>query len=42
MAFVDPAHAAAGARLQAMVRGRAQPAVVTPLPFVPHTYVRKP
>jgi aminomethyltransferase len=42
LAFVDPAHAAPGARLQAVVRGRPQGAVVTPLPFVPHRYVRNP
>ena len=42
LAFVDAAHAEPGAGLQAVVRGRAQPAVVTPTPFVPHRYVRNP
>jgi aminomethyltransferase len=42
MAFVPPALSAIGAPLQAIVRGKAQPAEVTALPFVPHRYVRKP
>jgi aminomethyltransferase len=42
LAFVDPRHAAPGASLHAVVRGKAQPAVVAPLPFVPHRYVRNP
>jgi aminomethyltransferase len=42
LAFVDPRQASPGQRLQAVVRGKAQSAVVTPLPFVPHRYVRKP
>ena len=32
--------AAPGTRLNLMVRGQALPALVTPLPFVPHTYKR--
>ena len=42
LAFIDPAHAAPGTPLLALVRGKAQAAVVTDLPFVPHRYVRKP
>jgi aminomethyltransferase len=40
MGFVPPGLAAAGTRLEAVVRGRSQPAIVVPLPFVPHRYVR--
>lgn len=36
MAYLEPAAAAPGARLAAEVRGRAAPARVVPLPFVPH------
>jgi aminomethyltransferase len=42
LAFVDPRHAAPGTPLQAVVRGRPQAAIVSPPPFVPHHYVRKP
>ena len=42
MAFVPPAVAAPGTLLKALVRGRAQDARVTPMPFVPHRYVRQP
>jgi aminomethyltransferase len=42
LAFVDPRQASLGQRLQAVVRGKAQSAVVAPLPFVPRRYVRKP
>jgi aminomethyltransferase len=42
MGYVPPAHSALGAALQVVVRGRAQPATVTALPFVPHRYVRQP
>jgi aminomethyltransferase len=42
MGFVPPAFASPGTRLAVSVRGRAQPADVTPLPFVPHRYFRKP
>jgi aminomethyltransferase len=41
MAFVPPEHSAIGARLKAVVRGRANDAVVTATPFVPHRYVRQ-
>jgi len=41
LGFVPPALAAPGTKLQVSVRGRAQPANVTTLPFVPHRYVRK-
>src|SRR5688572_21024092 len=41
LGFVPPAHGKPGTRLQVSVRGRAQPAIVTELPFVPHRYVRK-
>jgi aminomethyltransferase len=41
MGFVPPQFAAPGTRLAVAVRGRAQPAEVTPLPFVPHRYHRK-
>ena len=41
MGFVPPAFAAPGTALQVLVRGKAQPAEVVALPFVPHRYVRK-
>jgi aminomethyltransferase len=41
LGFVPPAESKPGTRLQVSVRGRAQPATVTTLPFVPHRYVRK-
>ena len=41
LGFVPPAHAAPGTRLGVAVRGRTQPALVVPTPFVPHRYVRK-
>jgi aminomethyltransferase len=41
MGFVHPQHAAPGTRLKVHVRDRLQSAEVTPLPFVPHRYVRK-
>jgi aminomethyltransferase len=40
MGFVTPALSAVGTPLKVVVRGKAQPAQVTPLPFVPHRYVR--
>jgi aminomethyltransferase len=40
MGFVHPVHALAGAPLRVIVRGKAQAAEVTALPFVPHRYVR--
>jgi aminomethyltransferase len=42
LAFVPSAFAALGTHLQAIVRGKPQPAEVVPLPFVPHRYVRQP
>ncbi len=39
--FVPPESAAPGTRLNVLVRGRSQPAIVVPTPFVPHRYVRK-
>jgi aminomethyltransferase len=41
MGYVRPALAAAGTPLKVIVRGKAQAAEVTALPFVPHRYVRK-
>jgi aminomethyltransferase len=41
MAYVPPAQFEPGTKLKAVVRGRAQDAVVTPMPFVPHRYVRQ-
>jgi aminomethyltransferase len=38
MGFVDAAHAATGTKLQLIVRGKALPARVVDLPFVPHRY----
>ena len=40
MGYVTPAHGEDGSKLQLMVRGKALPATVVPLPFVPHRYVR--
>ena len=41
MGFVPPAHAAVGAPLKVIVRGKAQACEVVKAPFVPHRYVRK-
>jgi aminomethyltransferase len=41
LGFAPPAHAAIGARLNVIVRGKAQPAEVVKAPFVPHRYMRK-
>lgn len=41
MGFVPPALSQAGQALQVVVRGKAQPAAVAALPFVPHRYVRQ-
>jgi aminomethyltransferase len=41
MGYVAAAHAAAGTRLQLVVRGKALPAEVVPMPFAPHRYFRK-
>ena len=40
MGYVPPALADPGTELRVIVRGKAQRAVVTPLPFVPHRYHR--
>lgn len=40
MAYVDPAHAAPGTKVQALVRGRHVPMEVSPMPFVPNRYHR--
>ena len=42
MAYVEPALAATGTRLMALVRGKPVPMVVTDLPFVPTRYYRGP
>jgi aminomethyltransferase len=42
MGYVPPASAEPGAELGVIVRGRRQGARVTPMPFVPHRYHRKP
>ena len=42
MGFVPPRFAKPGTQLGVSVRERIQAATVTTLPFVPHTYVRKP
>ncbi|MBA4012671.1 MAG: glycine cleavage system protein T [Phenylobacterium sp.] len=41
MGFVPPAYAELGSKLKVIVRGKAQTAEVTAMPFVPHRYVRK-
>jgi len=41
MGYVDAAHAAPGTSLEIEVRGKRLAATVTPMPFVPHHYVRK-
>ncbi len=40
MGYVPPALAQTGTEIAPVVRGRARPASVVPLPFVPHRYVR--
>ena len=41
MGYVDAAHSAPGSALEIEVRGKRLAATVTPMPFVPHHYVRK-
>ena len=41
MGFAPPAYAALGTQLSVIVRGKAAPAEVVPMPFFPHRYVRK-
>ncbi|HRX75544.1 MAG TPA: glycine cleavage system aminomethyltransferase GcvT [Hyphomonas sp.] len=40
MGYVAAAHAAPGTEVTLMVRGKARPAVIADLPFVPHNYKR--
>lgn len=40
MGYVDHAHSNTGTGVQLMVRGKALPAVVVDMPFVPHNYYR--
>ncbi len=40
MGYVNPAHAAAGTRLHAIVRGKPVPMEVSAMPFVPNRYFR--
>jgi aminomethyltransferase len=40
MGYVESAYAADGTKLDLMVRGNALPAIVAPMPFVPHNYRR--
>ena len=42
LAYVQAEYAASGTRLNAMVRGKAVPMQVSPLPFVPNRYFRGP
>ncbi len=42
MGYLPPALAEPGTPVKVLVRGKAQAAQVTPMPFVPHRYVRKP
>ena len=42
MAYLPYDHRAPGTPVQVVVRGRAQTAVVSPMPFHPHRYHRKP
>jgi aminomethyltransferase len=42
MGYVEPAFAAPGTAVQLIVRGKALPARVAPVPFVPNRYARKP
>jgi aminomethyltransferase len=41
MGYVQPGFAATGTSVNLMVRGKALPASVAPLPFFPHRYARK-
>ena len=40
MGFVNTPFCVHGTQISAMVRGKAHPVTVSPLPFVPHNYVR--
>jgi aminomethyltransferase len=41
MGYVDAPHAVDGTAVSVEIRGRDHPAVVAPMPFVPHRYFRK-
>jgi aminomethyltransferase len=41
MGYVESQFAADGTSLDLMVRGKPMPALVTAMPFVPHTYRRQ-
>lgn len=41
MGYVDAAHATPDTQIELMVRGKALPARIVPLPFVPNRFVRK-
>ncbi len=41
MGYVDAPHAVDGTPVRVEIRGKDHPAVVTPMPFVPHRYFRK-
>jgi aminomethyltransferase len=40
MGYVETAFSADGTEIDLMVRGKAMPARVAPMPFVPHRYKR--
>ena len=40
MGYVAPAYAADGTALELLVRGKALPCRVVPMPFTPHRYAR--
>ena len=40
MGYVESAFAADGTPVDLLVRGKAMPAVIAPMPFVPHRYRR--
>lgn len=40
MGYVESAHAVDGTQVDLVVRGKAMPAVISPMPFVPHGYKR--
>jgi aminomethyltransferase len=42
MGYLPPQFAAPGSRVNAMVRGKAVPMEVSPMPFVPNRYYRGP
>jgi aminomethyltransferase len=40
MGYVEAAHSALGTKVDLMVRGKALPATIVDMPFVPHRYHR--